>query len=620
MYDEQTTGKSQVLWFYPNGTKGFQALAYDSLDRIKAITPNGTTAKTTTFAYNATSGLLSAVTLPTTTNLQVQTYLTPPGQLAQTDFSDATIAAAMRRGYTYDSVGRVRQRWYGSSTGYTARTHTYDPKGQLQSYVDSSHTTTSELVCVDDPNGGFTQICSYQPVQHHTQVGQGSYSYDAAGNRTDHSASVATTTNRLLSFDGYALDYDPDGNLIGKTKSGYSKRLGWNALGQLIADTTNGVVTTFAYDAWGHRVKKVAAGTVTNYILDGDVLLAETDASLNPSREYTYYPGTDQPHSVLVGGVNGAKYYYLYEAPGHAVGLADASGTLVNQYTYEPFGNALTATESISQPIRFSARELDATTGLYYLRARYFDPTLGRFISEDPLGSSGGQNTYVYVLNNPVSLVDPSGTRPCISVNLWIVRFEFCWGDGSDEETSNAGGGSPNAVDFTDVEPRGVPGFAGLNPVLNKEFWGPDRAVQSSRESTLSCALRVRSERSEEFSRSVSNLADATGVAPWMASFAGGAAVNTLLEPGSPFKGPAILSYARSPAALREGLALFGSSVARISRGFGVSATDLSAGAALGELGGLGVGVAVRGAVVSGGWAFGTQAAFFAQSAGCLKD
>jgi len=99
---------------------------------------------------------------------------------------------------------------------------------------------------------------------------------------------------------------------------------------------------------------------------------------------------------------------YLLDALGSSVALTDASGTVQTEYTYEPFGNLTTSGATTSNPFAFTGREADGT-GLYFYRARYYDPAGGRFISEDPIGFEGGINFYGYAFNSPTNLRDPSG-------------------------------------------------------------------------------------------------------------------------------------------------------------------------------------------------------------------
>ena len=148
-------------------------------------------------------------------------------------------------------------------------------------------------------------------------------------------------------------------------------------------------------------------------LYDGDDLLLEVDGSGARLREFLHYPGVDRPHSLRQwAGASGATYFYATEHPGSVTGLVDRSGNVVNEYRYDPWGKPQTLTEGTSNPLRFHAREADPQTGLYYVRARWYDPELGRFLSEDPLGLEGGLNPYVYVGNSPVNGRDPYGLQP----------------------------------------------------------------------------------------------------------------------------------------------------------------------------------------------------------------
>jgi RHS repeat-associated protein len=119
------------------------------------------------------------------------------------------------------------------------------------------------------------------------------------------------------------------------------------------------------------------------------------------------------------GRQNGAIHYYALDLPANTVrGLFNASGGVTHQYGYGPFGEVQSTSGSPANPLRFAARELDATAGLYYVRARWYDPSMGRFVSEDPIGLASGINDYAYALNDPVNLSDPSGLIPC--TEPWI--------------------------------------------------------------------------------------------------------------------------------------------------------------------------------------------------------
>ncbi len=130
-----------------------------------------------------------------------------------------------------------------------------------------------------------------------------------------------------------------------------------------------------------------------------------------------YYPGPSMRQ--WAGGENGALYYYTTDLPGSVTGLYRANGSstgLTNEYRYTPWGapEAGYPKEGTPNPLRSMAREIDGSTGLYYVRNRWYDPALGRFISEDPIGLAGGINWYTYAGNSPTNFLDPFGLEPCV--------------------------------------------------------------------------------------------------------------------------------------------------------------------------------------------------------------
>lgn len=143
------------------------------------------------------------------------------------------------------------------------------------------------------------------------------------------------------------------------------------------------------------------------YVYDGDDLALEVDGSGNLLRQYTYFPGIDRPHSMF--DENGTVYYYAADYPGHVAGLFNASGNVANRYRYSPWGEPEVTSEGVANTLRFMGRERDEFSGLYYVRNRWYDPHLGRFISEDPIGLNGGINWYTYAGNSPTNALDPLG-------------------------------------------------------------------------------------------------------------------------------------------------------------------------------------------------------------------
>jgi len=114
----------------------------------------------------------------------------------------------------------------------------------------------------------------------------------------------------------------------------------------------------------------------------------------------------DEELSVLRSGTTS---YYETDGLGSATSLSNGAGALAKTYTYDSYGKLTASTGTLTNQFQYTGREFDSETGLYFNRARYYDPQVGRFISEDPVGFLGGINKYAYVLNRPTNFSDPSG-------------------------------------------------------------------------------------------------------------------------------------------------------------------------------------------------------------------
>jgi len=165
--------------------------------------------------------------------------------------------------------------------------------------------------------------------------------------------------------------------------------------------------TTFRYDPFGRRIQKSGPLGTTNYVYDNDNLIEEVDNSGNVLAGYTHGVGVDEPISALRGGAT--SYYQADEALGSITSLSNGVGALANTYTYDIFGNLAASTGTLTNPFRYTGREFDSESGLYFYRSRYFDPIAGRFVSEDSIRFEGGIDFYEYVDNSPVNEFDPLG-------------------------------------------------------------------------------------------------------------------------------------------------------------------------------------------------------------------
>lgn len=234
------------------------------------------------------------------------------------------------------------------------------------------------------------------------------------------------------------FSYDLDGNLTGDAKWTY----GWDAENRLVSmETTTTAAAAglskqrleFAYDASGRRIAKKVYGwntysgswlltSDTRFLYDGWNLIAEVGASGSLVRSYVW--GSDLSGSMQgAGGVGGlltvttssAGYFPAYDGNGNILGLVNAStGTLDAEYEYSPFGETIKAygSAAASQPFGFSSKYTDQETSFCYYGLRYYNPSTGRWLSRDPLGTGGGPNEYGFIYNDPLNWWDILGLVP----------------------------------------------------------------------------------------------------------------------------------------------------------------------------------------------------------------
>jgi RHS repeat-associated protein len=207
--------------------------------------------------------------------------------------------------------------------------------------------------------------------------------------------------------------YDANGNL---TSDG-TWTFAYDAQNMLRSSTSAVNTSTYQYDPVGRRQMLTEGGTTTTFLHDGDEEIADYAAAA-VLRRYVPGPGTDMPIAMVTpsGGSNTRNYFHT-NRQGSTIAMSADDGTVVEgPYTYDAYGNGAPTT---GVPFKYTGRRLDAGTGLYYYRARYYSAALGRFLQVDPIGYRDQINLYAYVANAPTSGTDPSG-----------LRFEF---DGSQE-------------------------------------------------------------------------------------------------------------------------------------------------------------------------------------------
>ena len=310
---------------------------------------------------------------------------------------------------------------------------------------DASGFVTQKIASV----GGsvVTHACAYDTlgrlVSESVTNAVTSFSYDSAGNRLGSAGATPATfdyvNNRLVSVaaNGAATSavlYDAAGNVTSLvSRAGVTLSLSWNTLGQLVSVSTNGAFAeSYAYDALGRRIGTTSLSTTNHqpstidHLYDGDQCVADTDASGNLLRAYTWGPGADNLLAVTIYSAGATNTYYaVRDRLGSVHALTDASGSVAAQFTYDAWGNVLSGTINSSLLTINSLRYLwqggaySAATGLYQFRARWYSPELGRWLSPDPIGLEGGLNLYEFCRNNPLNFRDPSGPR------VWSERETY---------------------------------------------------------------------------------------------------------------------------------------------------------------------------------------------------
>jgi RHS repeat-associated protein len=270
-----------------------------------------------------------------------------------------------------------------------------------------------------DQRAGVTSNHGYDAIYELTGVTQGtntteSYTYDPVGNRLSSlgvSPYSVNVSNQLTSTPNTIYSHDNNGNTLTSITGSNTTSYTWDFENRLTSVTLpgSGGTVTFKYDPLGRRIYKSSSSSTSIYAYDGDNLIEETNSAGTAVARYSDGLNIDEPLAMLRSA---ATSYYHADGLGSVTSLSNAAGALAQTYTFDSFGKQTASSGSLTNSFQYTARESDPETGLYYYRARYYDPTIGRFISMDPIGFKGGDNHYEFVKNNPLLLRDPRGTCP----------------------------------------------------------------------------------------------------------------------------------------------------------------------------------------------------------------
>jgi len=364
--------------------QGQTNLVYDPAGRKKATQPPNNTP--TTLVYDVAGRRTGQVT-------------SGPGGLQ------------VRMTYLYDVCNR-RTRIQDQSGTYT--TYSYDPAGQLTREQRSGFS-------------GFDIKYRYDAGGNRTSKIPGSgarttYIYDSANELTHQQSGFVIITYR----------YDLAGNRLLTGMPGTTNK--WDSLGRMMTSEPITGPVTYVYDGDGRRLAKISGSGTTSFVYDFEKVLQEDDGSTT-----TQYTSTAEQYGTLLSAFDGSNTsYYVPDALGDTAGLISDTGSMTDSYAYQAFGLATQLTGSNAQPFTWvggQGYQKDSETSFYFVRARYYDPAHGQWISRDPLGLAGGDaNLYRYCANDPVNKNDPRGMD-----SIKEVGGDVCWVT----EQSIAGQGTP---------------------------------------------------------------------------------------------------------------------------------------------------------------------------------
>ncbi|THF81684.1 S8 family serine peptidase [Cohnella fermenti] len=405
----------------------------------------------TTKVYNNVGRLKYVIngTSPTATATVTYEYFSDGSQ------QTVTYANTTKESYTYKTNGLLDTlKNYKGSTLLDQYVYTYDNAGNQKTKTETvngvakgttsyAYDVLNRLQIVTEPSGKKTE-----------------YAFDGAGNRItervtegsqftiidytyDEQNRLLATTQASLSGETERVDYtyDNNGNMISKSTEERKKtdpmnlpeptfgifvygqvtdnprivtvlegvaRYEYDVFNQLIRVSTGNGGASYQYNGEGLRVRKTGSdGETTNYMYEYDKVVLETDGNGKQTARNLY------GLNLATRTVGTATYSYLYNGHADVTSLTDASGVVQSTYSYDAFGNIVSQTGTINSPFRYAGYQYDDESDLYYLNARYYDPKIARFLSEDTYRGQANDplslNMYTYVHNEPMMYWDPTG-------------------------------------------------------------------------------------------------------------------------------------------------------------------------------------------------------------------
>jgi len=360
---------------YPNGQQVTQS--YDDLDRLSSVTD--WLGNTTSFGYDADSDLTSTAYPNAISSSLSYDDADELSSITDTKSSSTLVSFS----YSRDDDGNITSETDTGTPGAGTTTYSYNSLQQLTGAGSSSYGYDSANDLTSGPEGATQSFDA-----------DGELCWSGTGSGTCSSPPAGTTTY-TYSSEGDRTDMTP--------ASGPSTSFAWDEANELTGLTTGSSSVSFIYDGSGLRQSETSGSTTTDFTWDTEgslpLLLADGDNS------YIYGPTGTPVEQVSSAGT---PSYLLADQLGSTRAITNSTGSVTGSFTYDAWGNVTGSTGSATTPFMYAGQYLDSSTGFYYMRARYYDPTTGQFLSVDP-AVSFTQSPFDYAGDDPVTETDPSG-------------------------------------------------------------------------------------------------------------------------------------------------------------------------------------------------------------------
>ena len=357
-----------------------------------------------TYAYNSANKITNLITKSGNSTISEYEY---------SYYLDGSDACKVRKEsgiietteYEYDGLKRLTEEAVTTGSSTDTYAYEYDDYGN-RSKMTATGSETYETVYDYTTNGKYTAL-----LQKETKTVDGTSEEIVANGLATSPADLLTTDNSDVEETVYT--YDANGNQIIKTADGKTETNTYDGLNQLIGFTDGETTASYTYDVDGLRLSKTVDGKTTKHVWDGNQqLVADVlDSELYSANCYLRGTNLVATYSYQNGEKTGYTYY-TQNAHGDVVNLTDSTGEITKSYTYDAFGVEKNIDDSDTNAFRYCGEYYDSESGTIYLRARYYDPSTGRFVSRDSYAGKNEDplslNRYTYCHNNPTNNVDPN--------------------------------------------------------------------------------------------------------------------------------------------------------------------------------------------------------------------